>query len=214
MFKESISQETKLVLQKIRQSDLIGKFYLAGGTALAIQLGHRESIDLDWFCQTDFSNQEVKANLSKLGKFEVTSESEGTVNGILDNVKISFLRYQYKLLFSPVDFEEIKIADERDIAAMKIDAVSSRGSKKDFIDVFFLLKKYSLEELIEFFEKKYAEISYNKLHILKSLVYFTDADDEPMPIMLQNIDWVEVKKELQKKVNIWLSEKNTDWSMV
>lgn len=94
--------------------------------------------------------------------------------------------------------------DERDIAAMKIDAISSRGSKKDFIDIFFLLKKYSLEEIIEFFEKKYSEINYNKLHILKSLVYFADADNEPMPIMIQSIGWVEVKKDIEKKVNTWL----------
>lgn len=204
MFKESISQETKLVLEKISQSDLADKFYLVGGTALAIQLGHRESIDLDWFGEMDFSNQEIKAKLSKLGDFQVISESEGTINGLLDNVKVSFLRYQYKTLFPLVDFEKIKMADERDIAAMKIDAVSSRGSKKDFIDIFFLLKKYSLEKVIGFFEKKYADINYNKLHILKSLVYFAEADNEPMPIMIRDIDWEEVKKNMREKVNAWL----------
>lgn len=204
MFKESISQETKLVLEKISQSDLVEKFYLAGGTALAIQLGHRESIDLDWFCQTDFSNQVIKAVLSQLGSFQITSESEGTINGLLDNVRMSFLRYQYKLLFPLVAMSKVKLADERDIAAMKIDAVSSRGSKKDFIDIFFLLKKYSLAEIIGFFEKKYSEINYNKLHILKSLVYFADADDEPMPIMIENIGWAEAKKDIKEKVNAWL----------
>jgi len=210
MFNESISKETKLVLQKISQSDLVRQFYLAGGTALAVQLGHRESIDLDWFCQTDFSNQEVKTTLAGLGDFQVTNESEGTIDGVLDNVKVSFFRYQYKLLFPFVDFEKIQMADERDIAAMKIDAMSSRGSKKDFIDIFFLLKKYSLDELIGFFERKYTEISYNKLHILKSLVYFTDADDEPMPVMLQDTDWEKVKKNIQEKVNIWLTMTETE----
>lgn len=204
MFEESISQETKLVLEKISQSDLAEKFYLAGGTALALQLGHRQSIDLDWFCETDFSNQEIKSRLSKLGKFKITSESAGTVNGLLDNVRVSFLRYQYKLLFPLVALGKVKLADERDIAAMKIDAVSSRGSKKDFIDIFFLLNKYSLAEIVGFFEKKYAEIDYNKLHILKSLIYFTDADDEPMPMMLRNINWEQVKKGIQEKVNKWL----------
>jgi len=191
-------------LEKIRRSDLVEKFYLAGGTALAVQLGHRESIDLDWFCQTNFFNQEIKAKLSKLGNFQVVGESEGTINGLVDNVRVSFLRYQYKSLFPLVDFEKIKMADERDIAAMKIDAISSRGSKKDFIDIFFLLKKYSLEEIIGFFEKKYANINYNKLHILKSLVYFEEADNEPMPIMIQDISWEKVKKDIQEKVNAWL----------
>jgi len=194
-------------LEKISQGKLVDKFYLVGGTALAIQLGHRESIDLDWFSQDNFSNQEIKFELSKLGNFQVISESDGTVNGMLDNVKVSFLYYRYKTLFPLVNFEKIKMADERDIAAMKIDAVSSRGSKKDFVDIFFLLKKYSLEKIIGFFEKKYADINYNKLHILKSLVYFAEADNEPIPIMIQDIDWEEVKKDMREKVNAWLNIK-------
>ncbi|OGY89291.1 MAG: hypothetical protein A2927_00455 [Candidatus Komeilibacteria bacterium RIFCSPLOWO2_01_FULL_45_10] len=204
MFKESINQKTRLVLEKISQSDLVERFYLAGGTALAIALKHRESIDLDWFFQADFSNQEIKAQLSQLGVFQVIGESEGTVNGLLDNVRVSFLRYQYKLLFPLVAIAKVKLADERDIAAMKIDAISSRGSKKDFIDIFFLLKKYSLAEMIGFFEKKYSRINYNKLHLLKSLVYFADADNEPMPVMIRIIDWEKVKRDIQIKVNAWL----------
>ena len=204
MFKESINQKTRLVLEKISQSDLVERFYLAGGTALAIALKHRESIDLDWFSQADFSNQEIKAQLSQLGVFQVIGESEGTVNGLLDNVRVSFLRYQYKLLFPLVAIAKVKLADERDIAAMKIDAISSRGSKKDFIDIFFLLKKYSLAEMIGFFEKKYSRINYNKLHLLKSLVYFADADNEPMPVMIRIIDWEKVKRDIQIKVNAWL----------
>lgn len=204
MFKESINQKTRPVLEKISQSDLVERFYLAGGTALAIALGHRESIDLDWFSQDDFSNQAIKAQLSKLGVFQIIGESEGTVNGLLDNVRVSFLRYQYKLLFPLVAAGKIKLADERDIAAMKIDAISSRGSKKDFIDIFFLLKKYSLAEMIGFFEKKYSGINYNKLHLLKSLVYFADADKEPMPIIIRTIDWKKVKQDIQAKVKAWL----------
>ncbi|MDD5071713.1 MAG: nucleotidyl transferase AbiEii/AbiGii toxin family protein [Patescibacteria group bacterium] len=201
MLKKPINKKTRLVLEKISQSDLVEKFYLAGGTALAMALEHRESIDLDWFCQTGFSNQEIKAKLSKVGNFKVINESEGTVNGLVDEVRVSFLRYQYKLIFPLAAIGKIKLADERDIAAMKIDAISSRGSKKDFIDIFFLLKKYSLEELIGFFKRKYAEIDYNRLHILKSLVYFVEADNEPMPIMIKDVNWEEVKKEIGEKVN-------------
>ena len=201
MFEQSVSHETRLVLEKIAQSGLANNFYLGGGTALALHLGHRESIDLDWFSQADFSNGEIKDKLSQLGKLEIAGEAAGTVNAMIDGVKITFLRYRYQLLFPLVDFEKIKLADERDIAAMKIDAASSRGSKKDFIDLYFLMKKYTLAELIGIFEQKYKEIEYNKLHILKSLVYFEDAESEPMPIMLQAADWEEVKKTIQSKVN-------------
>lgn len=85
------------------------------------------------------------------------------------------------------------MADERDIAAMKIDAISARGSKKDFVDMYFLLQKYSLSQLIEFFEKKYQNIQYNKLHILKSLVYFDNADNNPDQIMLVDFDWEKIR---------------------
>jgi hypothetical protein len=205
MFKETISRETRLVLEKIVGTALADRFYLAGGTALAIQLGHRESIDLDWFCPNDFSNQEIKFELSKLGQLQITSEEEVTVNGTLDNVKVSFLRYRYDVTFPLIEMDGVKLADERDIAAMKIDAMSSRGSKKDFIDIYFLLRKYSLGELLGFFEKKYRGIDYNKLHILKSLVYFVDAEDDPMPKMIEKADWEEVKSEINKQTNKLIS---------
>lgn len=196
MHPQSINQKTKLVFEKIAKSGIIPGFYLAGGTALAIQLDHRESIDLDFFSQKNFSNAELKNKLPKIGKFYLSSEEEGTLHGVLDEVKLSFLEYGYNLLYPLKDFDEIKIADERDIAAMKIDAISSRGSKKDFIDLYFLLEKYSLDELILFFEKKFNQMEYNKLHILKSLVFFADAENEPMPVMRKEADWEEIKDKI------------------
>jgi hypothetical protein len=204
MHSESINSETKRVLEKIAKSPIAGEFYLAGGTALAIQMGHRESIDLDWFSEKEFSNSKIKEEISGIGKFELSSEEEGTIHGTADDVKVSFLRYPYKLLFPLAHFDGINLADERDISAMKIDAISSRGSKKDFIDLFFLLKKYPLEELLDFFEKKFPDIHYNKLHILKSLAYFETAEDEPMPKMLKDADWKKIKEEIMTKVNDFL----------
>ena len=99
------------------------------------------------------------------------------------------------------------LADERDIAAMKLDAVSSRGSKKDFIDIYELLKKYTLAELIDFFEKKYAGIRYNMLHILKSLIYFDDADGEPPPVMLRDADWDNIKQSIRQSVAAFSTER-------
>jgi hypothetical protein len=107
----------------------------------------------------------------------------------------------YHLLFPLVEFEGSRLADERDIAAMKLDAVSSRGSKKDFIDIYFLLEKYSLPELLEIFEKKFAAIKFNRIHILKSLSYFEDAENEPMPIMLKPVSWEDVKKKIVAEAN-------------
>lgn len=201
MFIQAINAETKRVFKKIASSELASMFYLAGGTALAIELGHRESIDLDWFSQTDFEAPAVKEILSGLGGFMIAGESRGTIHGLLDDVKVSFFHYKYPLLFPLVKFEGINLADERDIAAMKIDAISSRGAKKDFIDLFFLLKKYPLTELLDFFNRKYQGIEYNLLHILKSLSYFEDAEHEPKPMMLMPIEWAEVKKAITKQAH-------------
>jgi len=200
MFDRAIDSKTKSVLEKIVESGMIKKFYLAGGTALAIQLGHRKSIDLDFFSGEKFSVSVFKKKLSTTGKFSLDHEEEQTLSGSLDGVKVSFFHYDYKLLFPPVPFLGVKLADERDIAAMKIDTVSARGSKKDFVDLYFLLKKYSLEKLIEIFAKKYSRIKYNKLHILKSLAYFDDAEDEPMPEMLKKESWKKIKEEIAGKV--------------
>lgn len=201
MFEQSINQETRLVLEKIAVAGLVENFYLAGGTALALELGHRQSIDLDWFSLVDFSNDGLKEELSNLGSLEIVGEEERTLHVMMDGVKVTFLRYRYPLLFPLLDYRNIKLADPRDIAAMKIDAASSRGSKKDFIDIYFLLRLYSLSELIGYFEEKYKGVEYNKLHILKSLVYFEDAESEPMPMMIKRVEWDEVKGGIRREVN-------------
>lgn len=204
MHPEAIESKTRNVLEKIRLIGITKQFYLAGGTALALYLGHRESIDLDWFSDQSFSNDDLKKELSTQGFFELDREDKDTILGILDRVRISFFRYNYGLINPPVDFEGTKIASEQDIAAMKIDAISSRGSKKDFVDIYFLLQKYSLGELINFFERKYGGIKFNRLHILKSLVYFDDAEKQPEPIMLKEFDWRKAKATIEIAVKKYL----------
>ena len=204
MYPDAINKKTARVLEKIGASQIAKDFYLAGGTALALQIGHRQSIDLDWFSRQDFSGDNLKKTLSELGSFEVISEAPGTLHGLLDNVRVSFFYYDYTQLFPFLAFGKINLADERDIAAMKFSAVSSRGGKKDFLDIYFLLQKYELGELFNFFEKKYKNIKYNKLHILKSLTYFDEAETDPMPIMLHEANWETIKKALQEKIKEFL----------
>ena len=201
MCEQVISAKTKRLLESLDKIEIIKNFYLAGGTALALQLGHRKSIDLDLFSEKDFSTEELKTVLSQVGKLKVYSEEERTLNANLNGVKISFLGYKYKMLFPLIKYGgNLKLADTRDIACMKIDAISSRGSKKDFIDLYFLLKKYPLKKILGLFSKKYKDIKYSQLHILKSLIYFQDAERDPLPVMLEDISWSKIKKELQRNV--------------
>ena len=201
MYEKVINAKTKRVLESLDKIEAIKNFYLAGGTALALQLGHRKSIDLDLFSRKDFSTGELKTILSQIGKLKVYSEEERTLNASINGVKISFLGYKYKMLFPSVKYgKNLKLASIQDIACMKVDAISSRGNKKDFIDFYFLLKEYSLKEILGFFDKKYSGIKYSQLHILKSLIYFQDAEEDPLPVMLKSADWSEVKKELRRGV--------------
>ena len=168
-------------------------FYLAGGTGLALQLGHRQSVDLDFFSSQPWDSRSLKTDLTALGSLSVRYEDAKTLDGALDDVKISFFAYPYPLLFPVKSEGGIPLADERDIAAMKLDVVSSRGSRKDFVDLYFLLKKHTIFEIFGFFQKKYQNISYNKVHIVKSLAYFEDAEQDPDPLMVQPASWDEVK---------------------
>lgn len=198
MYQKVINKRTERLLATLTRSSFIKDFYLGGGTALALQYGHRKSVDLDWFNRKGFDTAKLKKDLAKIDKIVIDSEEKNTLNSVLAGVKLSFFSYPYRLLFPLLEWNKIKIADWRDIACMKLDAVSSRGSKKDFIDLYFILHKLSLDKLLKLFEKKYKNIGFNKLHILKSLVYFVDADNEPMPVMLKGIEWQKIKKYFQK----------------
>ncbi|HEQ65243.1 MAG TPA: hypothetical protein ENN64_00230 [bacterium] len=200
MFQKALHNKTRKVLDKLAKVQFVGdNFYLAGGTALALQLGHRVSVDLDFFSEDEIKQKII---LNKLNQFniEVISETEGSLDIIIEGVKLSFLEYKYPLLEDFVEYEQIKIAGKKDIACMKISAISSRGSKKDFFDLYFLLKEYSLVDIFEFMHKKYPNISFTDTHFLKSLTYFDDADDDPDPDILLKISWDEVKEELKRRV--------------
>ncbi len=173
--------------------------YLAGGTALALELGHRVSVDLDFF-SPDPLPHELEELAARVGDAHVVGREPRTLHMLVEGVQVSFFQYQYPLIGEVTKEGGICMAAPQDIAAMKIDAASSRGSKKDFIDLYVLLHTYTLPELIAFFEQKYAHIAYNKAHILKSLVYFDDAEYEPMPRMLIPVTWDEVKTRLTHEV--------------
>jgi hypothetical protein len=200
MKKIQTDQNIIKTLNKIYKLPILKNFYLAGGTALAFLLNHRASFDLDLFTSKKNIIKKVKEEILKIGKVKIIVEDENTLILNFNNTRLSFFYYPYPLLFKPKKINGVKLADERDISAMKISAISGRGSKKDFIDIYFLLKKYNLDYLLKIFEKKFKKVKYNKIHILKSLVYFKDAEKEPMPKMIKKVGWQEVKKRISAEV--------------
>ncbi|MBU2446703.1 MAG: nucleotidyl transferase AbiEii/AbiGii toxin family protein [Bacteroidetes bacterium] len=187
------------VLNELNAISILSKFYLAGGTGLALIHGHRRSYDFDFF-STDLFNEEILLQeIKKLNNVTIISKDRHTLHIELKGIKVSFLGYTYPLLFQTKEFllesgSTLRIADERDIACMKISAISSRGTKRDFIDLFIIAQQYGLQELLEFFDNKFSQAPYNKIHVLKSLTYFPDAELEPMPDMLVSVSWDSVKQ--------------------
>jgi hypothetical protein len=181
-------------LDEIDESFLKG-WVLAGGTGLALQLGHRVSEDFDFFRNDKFSIDDMHRVFRAAGNYETLQELEHTFTVLACDVKVSFFCVPDPFLFETYSYRDFSIADVRDIALMKLIAVSGRGSRKDFVDLYTILRGGSpLQEYFDLIPKRYGSGRTNSYHILKSLTYFDDAEREPMPKMLEPFDWGECKK--------------------
>jgi hypothetical protein len=194
------AQLAALIQEKQSELPFLSDFYLSGGTGLSLQLGHRESEDLDFFSQTSFIPEQVQQQLLTLGSLSQTELALGTINTYINGVKLQFLEYPYNLLEPQKNWNCIQLSSVIDIACTKLQTISMRGSKKDFIDLYFIFEKFSLDELFNKLDQKYVTIDYSKTHILKSLTYFDDADQQPMPRMIHSVSWEHVKSQIVSAV--------------
>ncbi|MBU3978494.1 nucleotidyl transferase AbiEii/AbiGii toxin family protein [Patescibacteria group bacterium] len=207
MFTKTLLPDTLRAIQLVSGVTEIKKAYLAGGTALALQIGHRISVDLDFFTQEEFNEIELSAKLALLPEFIQDGTAKWTVWGKIGETKLSIFYYKYPLLGHTLPFEGLQLASLADITAMKIHAIEDRGTKRDFIDAYFLAKKYSVEEMLDFYQKKYGVLEDHMYAILRSLDYFEDADQESeMPKMLIDVSWEKVKEYFRKETYL-LTEK-------
>jgi len=201
MPQEIISKKTKDNLEILIREGILKSFYLAGGTGVALQLKHRVSLDLDFFTKKDVDDKILIQKIKTWCKLSIERETENTLIGIFNGTRVSFLKYDYPLLFDLKQIEGIRVADLRDIGCMKIDAISSRGMKRDFVDLFFICKELiSLKSLLSLFKRKYKSVNYNMMHILKSLMYFEDAENNPTPKMIVHVSWQEIKNFFQQEI--------------
>jgi len=201
-----ITKEAFLTCSKI---PLFAKndWYLAGGTALALQVGHRISVDLDFFTlQKDFNEQKIAENLSVFGDWETTFIDKGTVYGKINGAKISLISYPF---FRPSEnffkIGSVSILSPKDIGAMKIIAISQRGKKRDFFDLYWICNNIqSLSRNIKTMQKCYL-VKQNDGHILKSLTYFDDAEQDSDPVLNFKVSWKEVKEFFRKEVKLLIN---------
>ncbi len=178
-------------------------FYLAGDTALALQIGHRTSIDFDFYTQKKFDARKLREEFDK--RFKKVQEiyiAEDTLVLNVNDIGVSFFRYPYKLIRPLKEIEGVKLASLEDIAAMKIISIAQRGKRRDFIDIYFLIKIFGLKEIFEFVKEKYP--MFNFYVGLQGLVYFRDADNDIEKNrfkLFEEVRWNEIKKFIIKEVN-------------
>lgn len=194
----TVEPRTLEILRAIMSVAIFSQTRLVGGTSLALQLGHRKSIDLDFFGCIKSENEEIKDVLRDIGRLSVIKESRYIKIYMVDDIKIDFVDYVYKWIDAPLCDGDIRLASMKDIAAMKINAVEGRGTKKDFVDIYFLLRHFTLEQILSFYKAKYPENS--EFRALMSLTYFDDAEPQIAPEMLIPVEWEKMKETIRQAV--------------
>ncbi|MFM9948815.1 MAG: nucleotidyl transferase AbiEii/AbiGii toxin family protein [Saprospiraceae bacterium] len=193
---ETVEPDTLELLRRLMDKPYLSTFCLVGGTSLSLQFGHRKSIDLDLFSEIDFDGDKILENLGQdFHEIEVLTKMKGTLLTRVQGVKVDFLRFNYPAI-RPIRTEgNLRLLTPEDIAPMKLDAVAGRGKKKDFYDLYFLLEKMTLQEMLNLHHEKF-KLS-TTFHIVKSLTYFEDAEeDDPPVLMKRKITWSQVKKKI------------------
>ncbi|MCY7355868.1 MAG: nucleotidyl transferase AbiEii/AbiGii toxin family protein, partial [Rudanella sp.] len=168
--------------------------------ALALQFGHRLSEDLDFFTPESFDKELVKAELMDIGNWHTDSENKIGLRGKLNGVKMDFVTYRYPLLQPFTVIDEVRMLAQADISAMKLSAITNRGAKKDFYDVYFLVQQHGFAQICDWYQQKFE--TNNLLMLLKSVTYFDDAETSQTPIVLtEKVSWELVKQTMLDEVN-------------
>ncbi|MBI1782427.1 MAG: nucleotidyl transferase AbiEii/AbiGii toxin family protein [Sphingobacteriales bacterium] len=198
----TISEPVRHLLLSFSASEQLQNFALAGGTALALHLGHRKSIDIDLFAfnQTDMYETSLYLENS-FNQIDVRKTSNAFIFCFINNIKCDFVNHSRHLLIKPIlTLDNIRLFSKEDIAAMKLNAICGRGSKKDFYDIFSLLKIFSLKEMLSFYDYKFK--SDNSWMALRSLQFYEDTDMQEQPELITEFPkWEEIKSHIYNEVN-------------
>jgi hypothetical protein len=196
-FTDAITPSCQRGIIFLASQAFIKDFYLAGGTALALQLGHRISTDLDWFSASRNlllpEREAIQSVLSTGGKVEIVAEQDGVLYANLFEMDVSFVYQHHPLIESTIEYQGIQLASPIDIGLMKLAAINSRGTRRDFIDLYCLREIVSLNRLLELAPQKYKDRSSFLAITARALAYFDDAETQPIPRMLIPIRWEDVR---------------------
>jgi hypothetical protein len=203
LFKKTVEPTTLELLVSLQSRNYFKGFNLVGGTAFALYLGHRTSIDIDLFSNFNFDAAQLIELIQQDYPIQLYNTASNTIKGRIGNVNIDIIAHRYPYINEPAEIEGIRMLSEPDIIAMKLNAISVSGQRsKDFVDIYFELEngKYSLKDMLKFYQMKYSQSG--DMHILKSLLYFDDVDltDWPVLISKPHLKWTEVRTRIENEV--------------
>ncbi|MBR6017814.1 MAG: nucleotidyl transferase AbiEii/AbiGii toxin family protein [Paludibacteraceae bacterium] len=199
---QTVNPDTLELLKAISLQPEVQETRLVGGTALALQYGHRQSVDLDFFGRIPEDKDELIDALKRVGEVTVHNRSKLILQTVVNQVKVDFVDYsRYPWIDAPIKGDGFVLASDKDIAAMKVNAIMGRGTRKDFIDLYVLLQHYSLAEILDFYRQKYPDFS--EYRALLSMTYFDDAEMQDIPLMFIDTPWEEMKATIIKAVEAY-----------
>ena len=199
---QTVQPDTLELLKAISAQPETRQLRLVGGTALALQYGHRQSVDLDFFGKLLEDKDELIDVVRRVGEVTVLNRSKIILQMVVNQVKVDFVDYsRYPWIDEPVQGDGFVLASDKDIAAMKINAIMGRGTRKDFIDLYVLLQHYSLPQIMDFYRQKYPEFS--EYRALLSMTYFDDAEMQDMPLMFIDTPWEAMRTSIIQAVEAY-----------
>lgn len=194
---ETVEPDTLSLIRLLQSKSYASPFLLVGGTALALQIGHRTSIDIDFFSNKRFDVETLLVQLQEDFSIRIRNRMYHAVFLEIQNVRTDFVFQPSELIDAPLKLDDLAMASPLEIAAMKIGAITARGRKRDFVDLYCLLQHYSLPTILEAFLRKYPEATMELA--VRSLFYFEDADQDPEPRCFFDYDWSRVKGVIKRE---------------
>lgn len=195
MHANTVSPQLLEIIKKVSANDSFSGFRLCGGTALALQIGHRISVDADFITESIKDKDLLLKNILQL--FPNATDINTGAFGIflkVDSIKVDFLSWDIPFIRDAVEDENIKFLSVEEIAAMKIFAILQRGEKKDYMDIASLLGIYSLKQIIDFYQERHK--GSDAAVVIRYLSSYSDIENQPEPIMLNGLSWAGAKTKL------------------
>lgn len=191
----TVEPGTLELLKKLSAEPLLVNHFLVGGTSLALQIGHRKSIDLDLFTHQPFNAEAVIETLRQTYQVQPLTVTDSICICVIEGIKVDFVYFRYPFAFPIIETDNIRLADKRDIAPMKLDAVTKRGSKKDFFDMYYLFEEFSPKQILTWYNQMFGHST--SFHVIRSLTYFEDAELSETPFVFdKKLNWEKVKNRL------------------